>query len=376
MRTAQILFLGLLITLFLFPQFASATETDGTEHIFYIDSGTQHIIDAWSDGSWHFTDMTSQAGAPLPATDSPLTAMSFGSVQYVWYIDSSRNVEVLSFVVYGNWSVTNLTALLGFLPAESGSGLSSTSPGSDPHVYFIASNSHVIVFYFTSNRWSSNDLTTASGGPNAVAGSAITSFVNGSTTQHVYYIAASGDINELYQNTPNTWANSDITVRGGGAIPMTGTSLTSYPNGSSEHVHFIATSGFVNELYWTDSTGWVSNTDMPSGGAPTPATGTHLSAYMNGSTEDVTYIATTGHVCQLFWNGTWNVQDLTETAGAPDAEAGSSLASYLFNQSSERVWFVDGSLIELIRSYGGPAWTYSVLSVTPQAKPLSGTYWP
>jgi len=113
----------------------------------------------------------------------------------------------------------------------------------------------------------------------------------------------------------------------------------------------------------------------------TPLTGP-LSTMMNtlGSQKEVNefYLGFDKHIYELYWNGSWNYLDLTNTvAGAPTAAASTAIASQIDElYDGSEVFYVDNAqhVHELYYDYSKTAWYHTdVTALTGAPLPAAGT---
>ena len=135
--------------------------------------------------------------------------------------------------------------------------------GTDHHVYQL--------WWYWSSGWHAGDLTAATGAPNAASGSALATEIN--------------------------------TIAG------------------SVELYYFDSNWKVSELWWSPNSGWYSSDPTWGLGAPSAAPGSSLVSLVNtrAGTVQVHYIAPDKHVHELWWNGIWHTDDVTNNAGAINA---------------------------------------------------------
>src|SRR5262249_10659747 len=275
-----------------------------TQHVDYLGLNDQVLLDnqthkLYADGSneWHYTNMTTEAGAPL-ALSTP-TGYEFNKLQHVVY------------------------------------------QGTDSHIYEL---------WFDSNGWHFNDLTNA---PAVAIGPLTARVFKSIASQHITYRGTGGaHIHELHWDNIGTWRHSDLTIAG--QAPLSASEPTNYifDDQGTQHINYLGTDGHVHELWWDYENGWQHNdltyrTGAPLGGLP--------SGYVCKSegTQHVVYQGTEGHIHELWWdNSGWHHNDLT--TGAPDRlMAGGDPTGYEFipnvGQGTQHVIYAnrDHHVIEL-----------------------------
>jgi predicted O-methyltransferase YrrM len=323
--------------------------------------GTFHFIPFFPQGlpqggftesAWHHNDLIASTGALRPEDNSGMTSYAFSSSGHVFYIDTSKHVHELWFDLAQSpgWNHRDLTASAGAPIPAAGAALTSYAVDSSGHVFYIDTSNHVCELWFDLAQgpgWHHTDLIASAGAPIPAAGTALTSYPLGSSG-HVFYIDRSNHVRELWFDLTqgSHWHQSDLTVSAKAPPPAAGTALTSYTLGSSCHVFYIDTRNHVRELWFdlTQGSGWHHNDLTASARASTAAAGTALTSYPMASSGHVLFIDADHHLHELWFDPTqgqgWHHNDLTASAGAPILRAGTSLTNYGLGSSSH-VLFVD-----------------------------------
>lgn len=254
--------------------------------------------------------------APLPIANSRLLAYTWAKQgsQHVIYLDTNNNVRELYQVGGGPWQTNDLSDRTGFTgfnaPPPSGllAGYVWENQGSE-HVFYIAQDRTIRELYYT-GAWSGNNLSNITGAPPPRADSPLAAYVNEfDNTQHVVYIAESGDVQEIYYSG-NRWVagQPDLTQTTGTPPPVAGSALVGYSAEyeQTEHIVYVDGNGYLQELYnakgaWqntnlTDSVG--SNATPPRGG--TPLAGYSFEAER---THHVLYVDINNSVHELYRSG-------------------------------------------------------------------------
>jgi len=138
-------------------------------------------------------------------------------------------------------------------------------------------------------------------------------------------------------------------------------------------VAYIGTDQHVHELLYNGA--WFRNDLTLSAGAPNAASNASLAAAANtfANTMEVDYIGTDQHVHQLWYNGFWHTQDLSAIAGAPNAAAGSLLttaADSIGNTMDVEYIGTDRHVHQLW--YNGGFWRHTDLTATTGAANANG----
>lgn len=249
-----------------------------TPELYFIDADKHHVCEiSYTGTSWVFNDVTSAAGAPSPATGSPLAATEItaagvpGSdyLPEVYYVDVNNHVCQLAWTG-SYWQFNDLTSKAGAAPPATDSPLAATfigtpqgGPSFMPEVYFIDVNNHVREISWTGSNWLTSDVTSAAGAPLPAPGSPLAATEN---------------------NDPR--ATQDI------ALP---------------EVYYTDTNNHIWQAAWTGSE-WQANDVTSAARAPLPASGSPLTpasiTTSTGFLPDVYFLDANQHVCQLAWTGT------------------------------------------------------------------------
>ncbi len=275
-----------------------------------------------------------------------------------------KNDVALTVTALGNNTVT-----IDYLPWHAldltveGSGPPATASAVDGyatdfnqqlHVNYVAADQHVHELFYD-NGWQHNDLTLQGAAPLATIGSALCGFsTEFNSQQHVHFIGDDQHVHELVYD--GSWHHNDLTQQAAAPAVAAGTPLDGYATGFNEqqHLNYIGTDNHVHELFYSGS--WQHNDLTLAAGAPNCADAA-LSGYSTEFNEQqhVNFISSDGHVHELFYDGNWKHNDLTLSSGAPVAAADSPLDGYAtsFNQQ-QHVNFVgaDARVYELVYDDG------------------------
>jgi hypothetical protein len=220
-----------------------AFTTSPALHVYYRDAASSHIHQLFSDSgtSWQDTDLTSITGGTLAINLS--AGINNGNLQFVYSLDGSSHLHQLYYNNL-NWSDTDLTVLTKTAPLETDSVAAFVIPRTKKIRVYLTSSSNGHLFQIASNnngvKWVSTDLTKRTKAPLPDSASAILAFVttpnNGA---HIYYVSGS-QVNELYQPTPTTWANQNLTTSGGGALVDQFSGLAGFSIQNEQAVFYVA----------------------------------------------------------------------------------------------------------------------------------------
>ncbi len=300
-----------------------------------------HLYELWWDGIWHYLDLTAAAGAP---TASPSTAIASQIDRGVtparleaFYVDNAQHVhELYQYAATNTWQQADVTALSGAPLAAPGTPLVSVvNPYSkSTQAAYLDSSGHINTLYsLNGSSWFTADLTASSGAPAAAANSSLAMEVDPLTKGvEIYFLGIDRHVRALsWAASATGWHSSDPTAVAGAPNAATGSALASLydPNSNTVQVDYLSTDQHIHQLSWNGA-GWSANDlTVAAIGAPIAATGSSLASEVNiyNNTVELYYIANDQTVQELSWNGVWNSEDPSGSAGAPNATVGSPLAS-------------------------------------------------
>ncbi len=309
------------------------------DYLYYIDS-VGHVNQLFYSGSgstWINQDLTAWAqGAQnsAAAPNSALAAVVYNNAGQVFYFDTNRHISHLWWTGQ-TWAYEDLTNYTHApYPAAVGSGLSSYSDANGLlHVYYIDANQHIGHMWWTGQTWLNEDLTAASQTSARVApGSTLTGYAEANGKAHLFYLDGQPHVDQMWWYLQRWW-NQDLTALAGtSTIPAPASGLSSFggPNGTAS-VYYVDTQQHINQLSWNGQA-W-SNQDLSQASAfqltantliytlATPQTA--LTSLLITGGNHVYFVATDGHVHQIYWNGqSWVDQDLIVMGKGPSAGSG------------------------------------------------------
>jgi len=300
--------------------------------------GHEHQL-SWSN-SWSAEDIfaaTNSVAAPIG------TAMSSNKISptIAYYLGADGHVH--QTLKPSTWQDRDLTAqAVGAPPAAANSSLNVLlmADGSSRIYYITAATGHIqeIAVSAAGGTASTADVTASSGAPLPASGSAMTSFLNGSSgisEPRVYFLDANGHVNELEFGTSG-WHFLDVTNAAGGLAAVSGSAMTGSPLGGNPRVWYFTADGHVQELAW--GSGWHA-TDITNAAGNTPAVaGSALTSELSNGNPRIYYFSYDWHVRELAWGSGWHSGgDITAKAGGTAAAPGSSLASN-YRSKGNVVW--------------------------------------
>jgi hypothetical protein len=302
--------------------FGSAQE----QHNYFISSTNQVHQLYWDRSTWVDLDLMALANSStFVATGSGLISFADESAgQHVYFTSSTNKVHQLSYNGSA-WVDQDLMALSSSSTLVApDSGLSSLVDASGgQHVYFVSSTFQLHQVYFDSSThlWVDQDLmalaNSASGRGSVSAGSGLSSLVDASGGQHVFFANGSKSIHQLYYDG-STWADQDLIGWTGDLVFAVQTSVrlsASTDASGSEHIFYTSDDNQIHQLYQRRG-GWVDQNLMNLANSDTRVVlGSGLSHFTDASGDARVYFtSTTDEAHQLYYNnftGTWSDQNLS-----------------------------------------------------------------
>jgi hypothetical protein len=229
---------------------AYVSQTQGTEHVFYLGYD-HHVYEMWWDNTWHLNDLTAATGAPSAGADA-LAGYIFESegTEHVIYVGPGGHIFELWWTRQG-WHFSDLTAATGSAAFGGGTldGYMFSSQGTQ-HVIYKGVAGHVHELWSDGYGWHANDLTAATGAPNAAGGTIAAYAFESQATEHVIYAGVDRHLYELWWD--NRWHVGDLTTATG-APAAAGATLAGYVSeaeGTEHVVYGSSIDAHIHELWW------------------------------------------------------------------------------------------------------------------------------
>jgi len=232
-----------------------------------------------------------------------------------------------------NWQDQDLTALTNGGIAGSNGAIAAfrTTPNNELHVYYVDVNAyHVHQLYFNNTSWRDEDLTSYSGGPQALWNE-VSGFAIGNL-QYIFYAGIDQHIHELSYNNYK-WTDQDITVLGNGPSPLGNYPLAAFPTKPNNqfHVYYPDQNMDLHQMYF-NGTSW-SDSDL------TAITGAQCqdnwaAGFAVGNWQHLFCLgfgrySNNVDLLHLYYNNyQWLYEDVTFEAGGADIEPGIGVAAF------------------------------------------------
>lgn len=230
-----------------------------------------------------------------------------------------------------NWVNQDLTAMSGAPPVSNYNSYASFTDGTGEHVFFLDQAQHVHQLRFASGAWGNSDLgAVAYGGLSGYSANGVSRLFYETSAQHIHMLVSSNG---------SSWSDADLTSNTGAGLAAWFGALTSFNDGSGEHVFYVATNGHINQMYgyytyyyicspfgchFVYLFRWV-NQDLTAAASGPLALSAPISGYSDSFGEHVLYETSNEHLHQLVYaSGRWSDSDLTVTSNGPLMDAGLS----------------------------------------------------
>lgn len=284
----------------------------------------------------------------------------------VYYLGPNSN---LYEIVPGSNSYVQKTGLAGQGPSvAAGTGVACyvNTIYNGNEVFYVANvNGSLHIEQLWASNSSPTDLTVAAGGKAVAPGTNLVGFIDPTAdTDNVFYIGTDQFVHVLTWSPSPGWQESS--ALDGTSVPAaaTGSALSGHYRSlnpdQSQEVFYLGANQNVYELWrWSNTSssatphydGWHS-TDVTTANSSKPlaVSGSPLAGFYDSVASDdaMFYLGTNQHVYKLSFpsSAIWSYIDVTASAGALNAIAGSQLAAHMNtnNGQSEEVYFLDSSL--------------------------------
>jgi len=316
------------------------------QHIFFVASN-QHVHQLYFNNSWWTDqDITSYNGdQELAATNSAVSAFADANGQYTYFVDTNQNIREYLYDSNGVWHDTDLSAGTGVV-AQSGTGLASYAIADGIHVFYIGSDKHVFQLYYSAAKgtWSNQDLTSYNGDKELAASpSALSSFAD-ANGQHTYFADSKRHVHE-YLYSAGQWSDSNLmTLAGSTTQAAVGSGLSSYAISDGRHVYFVASNGHVHQLYFNNST-W-SDQDLTgyNGDHETASPGA-IRSFALGDGQHTYFVDGKKNLREYLYNtaGQWEDFNLTSLSNSGTSAEGSAVSAFSISDG-QHVTYVSTSL--------------------------------
>jgi len=292
---------------------------DNSQHVFYIANTviqpaggpgpTAPVEQFYYPGTgviWYPQDLSGSYSADPALANSQITSfLDIGGGEHVVYQNAVGDIDQLYYPGSGTvWIPQNLTAMYasGTTAPLSPAGLTSfVGVDQAQHIAYVDTNQHVdqLVYIPGAGGWARQDLTSLAGASNAGTGSNLGSFLDVNDGQHIAFVDASGNINQLYYPGFGTiWTSQNLTGNYGGNAAGAATGLIAFPGtpgsasnslflGLGEHIVYLDVNEHLNQFYYPGyGTTWFwQNLSSYGGSVPALQPGILLSASDDSSDE-------------------------------------------------------------------------------------------
>jgi hypothetical protein len=390
---------GLISALVVFCAFASAVYGQDTEYgdrTYYI-TASEHLLQGYvsctipnggaycntSSIAYGTTDLNLLFPTPLPEPSSAIAIFNFSSSANAELDTVFEGTDQHFHDIYEysstieSWGEEDLTTMAAAPLAATGSAIATLSGSNgNYHLYYLGTDNHVHEIYSNSHAvWDHVDTTLAASAPSAAAGSSVVSWIGGSF-ELVYFLTAQGHVGEVYSRDKGvTWAYTDVTTTANAPVAATGSQLAGYENGSSSQVYYFTSDGHVHSLR-TSGSAWLTTDLTLTADAPVAANVHSLWPAALGSWTFVYYETAAGHVDELYSagsgsSGVWSFTDITSASGGSVAEPNTPIVATSGRVAPYEVYYIGSDQIERLIYSAGSTWVSLSTKITPAATATS-----
>ncbi|MEZ4610104.1 MAG: hypothetical protein R2838_07625 [Caldilineaceae bacterium] len=173
------------------PRVYFLAEAEGELHVHQL---------AWRGNAWYHTDVTAAAGAPPAVNGSSLTALTYHSEPRIYYVAADGHVHELAWMSYldpytAGWYHLDVSNETGAPTAAVDSSLASLTYHTEPRIYYVAADQTVHELAWMSYldpanaHWYHLGVGAEAGAPPVTPGSTL-GVTTYQTEPCVYYLAA------------------------------------------------------------------------------------------------------------------------------------------------------------------------------------------
>ena len=254
-----------------FGDVASYATADGRQHVVYVTRDRQLWELYWlGNQPAQGGDLLAQISAPGPNPSLSAYVNPHDGSQHVIYLDQQRRVIELQWS--GNAvptpQIAGGDADHGGFPADDLPVCSHVYPhdGNSQHAFYLSGGEIIELRKATGEDWQARNLTRISAGAPPLAVSGPASHVAADGSQHVFFVAATGEIFELWWFGNAMPQAENLTQQAGPPFPRaevftSDTGVTTSPpvathyvqSEGTQHVFFADKSGIPWEIWWRGS---------------------------------------------------------------------------------------------------------------------------
>lgn len=241
-----------------------------------------------------------------------------------------------------NWSWANMKLPGPGASQFSGVAAFNTTPNNQLHVFYQDVSNNIHQLYFNGTVWSDENLTSTTKGVTArPSQSGISGFSIGNF-QYVYFLGTDGHVHEY--SYVNSWVDTDVTKKTGGATAQALNRLVAFATGSQRHVYFVATNATIHQLYWNGTQWFDQNLTNITEGAT--AEGPDIAGCAINNHQYI-FFASGGHLHMYSYINSWTDTDWTDRSGisAIEGVTGFAIPGTTRLQMYFDTWGPSGSLV-------------------------------
>ena len=297
---------------------ATAPAPDGTVFLYWQDPTNDHVVEGWySRGNWNGpADLTvGQFAGAAPTYSAPAVAVTPDDTLDSVYWEGPGDHLYEAWFAGGRWNgPVDLSATLfqGAGTLGSAPTVAVTADGSTQLVFWRGVDGHLYEAWYCAGSWHGPvDWTNSAFGATALLASAPSVTVSPNGSSFVYWAGSDGHLREAWWAGGRWNGPADLTsgpLAGAGALASS-PSATSTPNTSSQAVYWRAASGDLVEAWW-DGMHWNGPADLTKsqfGGAAPLVSAPAAAVTPDSSQQLVFWQGPNQHLWEAWWaSGRWN----------------------------------------------------------------------
>gem|GEM_PF-3730726 len=285
------------------------------------------------------------AAAPTPAQWRSVVTFTLNDGPHIAFLDGNQHLRQIWYnTAYNIWFGQDLTAASNGTPAAAGSALASWIQSDGPHIAYLDTGGHVHQLWYTISTgvWNHQDLSATTNASTAEAGTPLNIF-SGPDGDHIFYLDTNQHLDQIWwMNTQWIWQDLMADVSGV-HLPSATSGLANFTlDGSIPQIVFIDQVGDLEQRWWQNNQ--FVQQDLTATVLASPASSSSaLASWMQSDGPHIAYLDTGGHVHQLWYTistGVWNHQDLSATTNASTAEAGTPL-NIFSGPDGDHIFYLD-----------------------------------
>jgi hypothetical protein len=302
--------------------------------LFSLPAFADHVHHLWyNNNNWQDEDLTVETGAPLPYSVAGITAFHTTPNQqlHVYYVANFPQHVHQLYYNGTSWSDEDLTAATG--APDAGDGISGFNIGNYQYVFYVGLfDTHVHELSYV-NNWTDTDLTATVGGPLATFGGFVAFATKPNNQFHVYYQDTNfpQHLHQLYFNG-TVWSDEDLSAATNAYCQDY--FISGFATGNLQHIicpgFAFGFPGYLDMMHiYYNNASWVYEDITAKSGSADLYQGPSETGFAVGKQGEVYGITFDTHIHQYTYKGgKWTDLDLTFNDGAPANVACGAMTSF------------------------------------------------